>query len=141
VAVSEALYQGTNLVDDVVPVHIEVLLPAFVLGVMMVRPPGHDPHRDDAREGHQEGPESPAEQRVATLVSAVFMVLVGLSMPAISTEGDSGWGTLALHVLAVTVLANLGKMFPLLTYRDAMGALDQAITVTPKQGQEEVARA
>jgi Kef-type K+ transport system membrane component KefB len=117
VAVSEAIYQGTRLIDDVVPVHVEVLLPAFVLGVMMARPAGHDPHRDDAREGHQEGPESPAEQRVATAISAVFMVLVGLSMPPVAAEGSSGWGTLALHVLAVTALANLGKMFPLFTYR------------------------
>jgi Kef-type K+ transport system membrane component KefB len=117
VAVSEAIYQGTRLIADVVPVHVEVLLPAFVLGVMMARPPGHDPHRDDAREGHQEGPESPDEQRVATAISAAFMVLVGLSMPPIAAEGGSGWGTLALHVLAVTALANLGKMFPLFTYR------------------------
>jgi len=117
--VSEVIYQTSKLVDDVVPVHIEVLLPAFVLGCVLARPAGHDPHLDDNREGHQEGPESPEEQKVSTIISAVFMVLVGLSMPAISTSGGS-WQTLAWHVLIVTVLANLGKMFPLFVYRDVV---------------------
>ena len=119
-AVSEAVHQGSLLVDEVVPVHIEVLLPAFVLGCVLARPAGHDPHADDARVGHQEGPESPAEQRVATIVSAAFMVLVGLSMPVIEVSG-AGLGTLALHVVGLTVLANLGKMFPLLVYRGEAG--------------------
>ncbi len=121
VAVSEAIYQGSKLVDDVVPIHIEVLLPAFVLGCMLARPTGADPHGDDAREGHQEGPEDEGEQRVSTIVSAVFMVLVGLSMPALSSlmsGSGPGWGEVALHVLLVTCLANLGKMFPFFVYRD-----------------------
>jgi len=114
--VSEVIYHLSRAVNDVVPIHIEVLLPAFVLGCMMARPKGQDPHADDAREGHQEGPESPPEQQATTIISAAFMVLVGLSMPPISIAGGS-WPTLMLHVLAVTALANLGKMFPLFVYR------------------------
>lgn len=118
-AVSELVHRGSLLVDDSVPIHIEVLLPAFVLGCILARPAGHDPHRDDAREGHQEGPEQPDEQRVSTILSAVFMLLVGLSMPRIELGGAGGitWQLLALHVIALTVLANLGKMFPLFCYR------------------------
>lgn len=114
-AISEAIYAGSRYIDDLVPIHIEVLLPAFVLGCVLARPEGQDPHRDDAREGHQEGPESPEEQRVSTLVSAAFMVLVGLSMPPLRSEG--GWGALLFHTLLLTVLSNLGKMFPLFCYR------------------------
>lgn len=133
---SEAIYQFSKLFDDTVPIHIEVLLPAFVLGCMMARPAREDPHRDDARDGHQEGPESPTEQRVSTIVSAAFMVLVGLSMPQVigaratiddvsaagvgalaSLTPDLPWGRIALHVLFITVLANLGKMFCVLCYR------------------------
>jgi Kef-type K+ transport system membrane component KefB len=114
--VSEAIYVGSKLIDDVVPIHIEVLLPAFVLGCVLARPSGKDPHRDDAREGHQEGPEDALEQRVATWVSAAFMVLVGLSMPTLDW-GAADLGSLALHTLAVTVLANVGKMFPLFCYK------------------------
>lgn len=120
--VSEAIYKASKLVDEVVPIHIEVLLPAFVLGCMLARPSGADPHSDDAREGHQEGPESPSEQMASTSISAAFMVLVGLSMPRLSLEGSGmTLGQLSLHILAVTVLANLGKMFPLFCYRAEAG--------------------
>jgi Kef-type K+ transport system membrane component KefB len=115
-AACEALYLGSKLIDELVPIHIEVLLPAFVLGCVLARPVGHDPHADDQREGHQDGPEAPNEQRVATIISGVFMILVGLSMPAISA-GTVGWGALAVHTVAITVLANLGKMFPVFCYR------------------------
>ena len=113
---SEAIHLGSKQLDDLVPIHIEVLLPAFVLGCMLARPAGDQPHADDAREGHQDGPADAQEQTVATVVSALFMVLVGLSMPAIAGTG-MGWGELAAHTLIVTVVANLGKMFPLFCYR------------------------
>lgn len=114
--VSEVIYKASKVINDVVPVHIEVLLPAFVLGCMMAYPKGHDPHSDDPREGHQEGPESPQEQKVTTIISATFMILVGLSMPPIAV-GSGSWQTIGLHVLGITALANLGKMFPLFVYR------------------------
>lgn len=114
--VSEGLYALSKQLDEIVPIHIEVLLPAFVLGCLLARPAGTDPHRDDHREGHQEGPETTREQQVSTLVSAIFMVLVGLSMPRIGGV-DAGWGPVLLHTMALTALANLGKMFPLFCYR------------------------
>lgn len=114
--VSEIIYKASKVFNDVVPIHIEVLLPAFVLGCIMARPAGHDPHVDDAREGHQDGPESPHEQKVATVISAAFMVLVGLSMPPIDLAGGS-WQWITVHVLIITALANFGKMFPLFVYR------------------------
>jgi len=114
--ISEVIYKASKALNDVVPIHIEVLLPAFVLGCVMAYPKGHDPHSDDSRQGHQEGPESPKEQKVTTIISAAFMVLVGLSMPPVSV-GSGNWQTIALHVVIITALANLGKMFPLLVYR------------------------
>ncbi len=113
---SEFIYQTSLLFDDIIPIHIEVLLPAFVLGTMMAHPQGHDPHCDDCREGHQEGPESPDEQKVATIVSGIFMVLVGLSMPPIVLV-EGSWQWIVMHVLIITLLANVGKMFPLFVYR------------------------
>lgn len=119
-AVSEGIYAGSKLIDDVVPIHLEVLLPAFVLGCVLARPAGTDPHGDDPRDGHQEGPEDPNEQRVSAVVAGLFMALVGLSMPQVL--GGSGapaiaWPTLLLHTLLLSLLANLGKMFPLVCYR------------------------
>ncbi|MCR4415471.1 MAG: hypothetical protein NUV77_23930 [Thermoguttaceae bacterium] len=140
--VCEAVHLGSKVIDSSVPIHLEVLLPAFVAGCLLARPKGQDPHAHDHLEGHEQGPEDPVEQRVATIVSAAFMVLVGLSMPPIwqpagaagpdvprlAYEGASpealaekytfpGWGTIGLHVLAITVLSNLGKMFPAVCYR------------------------
>jgi hypothetical protein len=129
---SEVLYGASGWIDAAIPVHIEVLLPAFALGCILARPPGSDPHRNDALEGQQMGPESPKEQRVAALVAALFMVLVGLSLPPLSKAATAaptlqetvsaaqpmpGWKVIGGHVLAVTGLANLGKMVPALCYR------------------------
>ena len=84
-------------------IHIEVLLPAFVVGMLM-------------RHRHI---DTPAERRVATGVSFLFMLLVGLSMPLVTgSQPMMPWGILVLHVLAVSLLSNLGKLVPLFFYRD-----------------------
>ncbi len=118
-AVCEAIYLASKVIDRVVPIHLEVLLPAFVLGCIMARPAGTDPHAHDARPGHELGPDDRSEQTAAAWISAAFMVLVGLSMPPIVTGSSSGtdWGTIGVHVLLITLLSNLGKMFPAFCYR------------------------
>ena len=96
-------------------VHIEVLLPAFVLGMVMK---------------HEFG-SSKADKRASTTISLVFMLLVGMSMPSIHMEqapAQAGsiiaslpmlsWGEIALHVMIVSLLSNIGKLTPMLFYRD-----------------------
>lgn len=96
-------------------VHIEVLLPAFVLGMVM----------------KHSACTSKADDRAATVISLLFMLMVGMSMPLIDMEAtvDSstsiiatlsmpGWGTIALHVVIVSLLSNIGKLTPMLFYRD-----------------------
>ncbi len=99
-------------------IHIEVLLPAFVLGMIMKTVHHHEPQ----------------EERITGLISYVFMFLVGFSTPqfigvdhahrvveatgVIAAQPMPSWGVLAFHVLVVTLLSNLGKMFPLFFYRD-----------------------
>ncbi len=81
-------------------IHIEVLLPAFVVGMLM-------------RHRHI---DTPAERRVATGISFLFMLLVGMSMPLMGHAGSGSdatsvtasqpmmpWGTLLLHAVAVAV--------------------------------------
>jgi len=101
----EALHLASLRFDDMVGIHVEVLLPAFVLGVALA---------------HRGGEHGEAEERAATGVSAVFMVLVGLSMPPIVLGGMSPW-VLAAHTAAVTVASNIGKMFPAFVYRGEAG--------------------
>jgi Kef-type K+ transport system membrane component KefB len=79
------------------------------------------------------GPETPGEQRVATLIAATFMFLVGLSLPPFAADSADAataalqsvsaaepplpWGVMAGHVLVLTVLANVGKMVPAFSYQ------------------------
>lgn len=69
----------------------------------------------------------------ASGISFLFMFLVGLSMPlfigmtaatgeaASSVTGSQpmmSWGVIAFHVVIVSLLSNLGKLFPMFFYRD-----------------------
>lgn len=162
VGASEALYAGSKLVDPSVPIHIEVLLPAFVIGCLArPRHTSAGAAADEVEHALHEALERPRERRAATVVSAAFMVLVGLSMPAIfegpdaehpvpspaslhaaapggavddptahgavkedadaaritASQPNLGWNMIAIHVLILTVLSNIGKMFPALCYR------------------------
>jgi hypothetical protein len=125
---SELLYIVSGWLDPASPIHFEVLLPAFVLGCVM-RQPAHA-HALEGEEGREPAPGTHQEQRAAMAVSSAFMLLVGLSMPSLGgmlagtaagleeeAAAMPSWGTIALHVLAVTLLINLGKMFPALCYR------------------------
>ena len=142
--VCEAIYLGSKLIDPAVPIHLEVLLPAFALGCVIARPIASTEHDSHAADPHHD----PTEQRVSMIVSAIFMLLVGLSMPAILSSGhgpdaapaterflkfegaspddlrashanadDLGWGWIAVHVLVITIISNVGKMFPAFCYR------------------------
>lgn len=146
VALTEGLHRATSLIDAEVPIHIEVLLPAFVLGCVLARTrgvvaPGIDSSasasQDEADDPDialdpEHGHDEPGEERAATIISAAFMALVGLSMPVIGLAGRAavddhadhlselpamGWGMIAVHVLAVTVVSNIGKMVPAMCYR------------------------
>ena len=118
-AVTQGIYLATaHWYGPENSIHIEVLLPAFVIGMLM-------------RHRHL---DTPTERRVATGISFLFMLLVGLSMPRVTgAAGDAltaaatsvtgaqpmmPWGVVALHVVAVSVLSNVGKLVPLLFYRD-----------------------
>ncbi|GAE14899.1 sodium:proton antiporter [Bacteroides pyogenes] len=111
------LYLGTKeLYGAEGSIHIEVLLPAFVLGMVMK----HKNH------------DSPAEQKVASGISFLFMFLVGMSMPYFMgvAENHSGihsltgsqpmmsWEMILFHVLVVSLLSNIGKLCPVFFYRN-----------------------
>jgi hypothetical protein len=97
-------------------IHIEILLPAFVLGMIM-----------KTKESH-----SKADEIASNVISYMFMLLVGLSAPLfvgvdfsatagdsmIGLVGDMSWGEIAIHVLVATALSNIGKLLPVFFYRD-----------------------
>ena len=110
VATQAVYYFSKQLYGEEGSIHIEVLLPAFVLGMIMK---------------HKEI-DTPVEHKVSTGVSFLFMFLVGMSMPHFigvnfaethaGTHSVTGsqemmsWGMIALHVLIVSLLSNIGKL-------------------------------
>ncbi|MDO5522527.1 MAG: sodium:proton antiporter [Bacteroidia bacterium] len=109
--ISTALYASEG------SIHIEILLPAFVLGMIM-------------KTKHN---ASIADEKMSLNISYLFMLLVGMSMPAfLGVDFDAiaqsttsvisripmlPWGVIMYHVFVVTVLSNLGKLAPLFFYR------------------------
>ena len=118
-----------SLYGEAGSIHIEVLLPAFVVGMVMK---------------HKEI-DTPVEHKVSTGVSFFFMLLVGMSMPQFVgvdfSESHAGthsvtgsqemmsWGMIFFHVLMVSLLSNIGKLFPLFFYRDRMVSERLALSV------------
>lgn len=106
-ALFEEIHQKGRWIDDVLPLQIEVLLPAFVLGCLLKRPATEEATDTEL-----------LERRSESWISGVFIFLAGCSMPSFSFA--SSWmnvGTLAMHVLWVTALASLGRLFLLFCYR------------------------
>ncbi|HIW98052.1 MAG TPA: sodium:proton antiporter [Candidatus Tidjanibacter gallistercoris] len=117
-ALTQAVYLGSkHFYGEEGSIHIEVLLPAFVLGMVM-------------RTRHT---DTRGDRIAATGISFLFMFLVGLGMPlfvgidtpspaeALSVTGSQPmmpWGIIALHVVAVSLLSNIGKLVPMFFYRD-----------------------
>lgn len=91
--------------------HLEILLPAFVMGCILR-------HR-----GIVEGddPHSVLDQGIKGL----FLLLVGCAIPRFSVQGMD-WMSVAGHVLALTVIGNLGKCVPFFFYRNEVSARDRA---------------
>ncbi len=98
--ICEIIYRSTGI-------HFEVLLPAFALGCMI-----HFAHHD-AIDDHE---ASKSELVLDKGVKALFMFLVGLSLPKIEL-GGAAWQTLVFHVFVLTVLSNLGKCYSIFCYK------------------------
>lgn len=111
--VCEGVYFGTAQIENILPLQIEILLPAFVLGCVIAHP-----------KNIHEYFEKHGEKIAKTGVAAIFIFFVGLSMPGIDFSEISNYriggftlGKIGWHVLMLTLLSNLGKMFPLFCYR------------------------
>lgn len=107
-----------HLYGEDASIHIEVLLPAFVLGMIMKHK-----HID-----------SKTEYNVSTAISFLFMFLVGVSMPVFfgvdfaaqaagattitAAQPIMSWPMIAFHVVMVSFLSNIGKLFPIFFYRE-----------------------
>lgn len=81
-------------------INLEILLPSFVFGCML-----KNPHKSTSW-----------EISLDTSLKALYMLLVGCALPQLSLS-NTNWIFFAGHVLALTFLANLGKLYPMLCYK------------------------
>lgn len=105
-----------HLIESIIHVKFEVLLPAFVFGCVLYNP--HDPSKPE-QYTHEHAYIEPMDTSwlwVDWSVKNLFMFLVGCSIPKISM-GTMGIWLLVLHVAILTLLSNIGKMFPSFCYR------------------------
>ncbi len=144
---AEIIYLTSKTIDETVGVHIEVLLPAFVLGTMISK--NHNRIKKSRNREEEDILELESEKRVSFIVSSVFMILVGLSMPLLEGISNSDlktqhvdkeiidvyiskkeisslnlspkqsidWEKILFHVVIVTLLSNIGKIVPAFVYR------------------------
>ena len=114
------LTAGSVALEHTTHVHLEVLLPAFALGCILFNP--HDPNLPDehAHEHQFLEPENNIVRIIDKLVKSAFMFLVGLSLPKIILN-DITIQEVLWHVLWISLLANLGKCFPLFFYKKEVG--------------------
>ncbi|MEG1554289.1 MAG: sodium:proton antiporter [Rikenellaceae bacterium] len=119
VLLSNITYWGTSMIfGEGEGVHLEVLLPAFVLGMSM-------------KVIHN---TSKIEVRFTAFISYFFMFLVGMVTPQFigidtalaaleattitASFAEMSWTMIIVNVIIVTILSNIGKMLPIFFYRD-----------------------
>lgn len=103
-------------IEHMVHVHLEVLLPAFALGCILYNPNDLYHYGQRSNEHAHVKPKSRWTFVVDYFVKSTFMFLVGASLPKIVLENLSFYMA-GVHVIALTVLSNIGKCFPTFCYR------------------------
>lgn len=116
--IAKLIYYFTEINPYTTAIHFEVLLPAFIVGCIIDYPTEHRPSKHPMAKDL----DLDTEHQVGTVNTSIFMLLVGLSMPSISAVLNGGSEMLYIsdilwHVFMITLLSNIGKMFPLFCYR------------------------
>lgn len=111
--ICELIYFTTNFFDDVIAIQLEAIIPAFALGCLMKKSKIGDSRPENR---HHSSLDTSYENGTAAVVIGAFMLSIGLSIPPVSLDGLSP-GSIFIHVLLITLISNLGKMYPLVCYR------------------------
>lgn len=90
-------------------IHLEILLPSFVFGCMLKK----------------SNKNVSSEHPLDTGLKALYMLFVGCSLPRLSLSNMS-WIFFTSHALAITFLANLGKLYPMLCYKKEASLREKA---------------
>ena len=111
--------------DYVTDLHLEVLLPAFALGCLIKSDHLHGSEEFDPDARGPAPYNREWEDMLDRFIKGSFMVLAGMALPPIEFAA-MGIGIVAVHVLVLTVLMNLGKCVPLAAYADEASLTERA---------------
>ncbi|NGX43486.1 MAG: hypothetical protein K940chlam7_01784 [Chlamydiae bacterium] len=105
-----------QIVEESIHVNFEVLLPAFALGCIIFNP--HDPTHPERykHEHYYIEPQQKEWRWLDYFIKNSFMFLVGCTLPKVNIATIGLWYVVG-HVTVLTILSNLGKMFPALCYK------------------------
>ncbi|HEX2225530.1 MAG TPA: cation:proton antiporter [Candidatus Binatia bacterium] len=119
------VWSGCFAFDYITELHLEVLLPAFALGCIIKSDHLHGSEEFDPESRGSESYNGEWEDVLDRLVKGSFMLLAGMALPTIQF-GNMSLAFVAIHVLLLTFLMNVGKCVPLTTYRDEAGIRERA---------------
>jgi Sodium/hydrogen exchanger family len=111
--------------DYVTELHLEVLLPAFALGCLIKSDHLHGSVEFDPDARGPEPYNREWEDMLDRFIKGSFMLLAGMALPPIEFAA-MGIGIVAVHVLLLTFLMNLGKCVPLAAYGNEASLTERA---------------
>ncbi|OGX06320.1 MAG: hypothetical protein A2Z88_03535 [Omnitrophica WOR_2 bacterium GWA2_47_8] len=115
ISYSVIIVMALYLIYQVTKIDLGALVPAFSFGALL-----YNPHHGKAKDPSYDEPHQEPKREVSLvtdrLIKGSFMFLVGCSLPKIQLQ-DMNISVFIAHVLALTVLSNVGKSFLFFCYR------------------------
>jgi Kef-type K+ transport system membrane component KefB len=105
----------TYAFDYATDLHLEVLVPAFALGCVIKSDHLHGSAEYAAASAKPAAHEPPGQAILDWGIKGGFMLLAGMALPPIQL-GGMGIAVVAVHVVLLTVISNIGKCLPLAAY-------------------------
>jgi len=103
--------------DYAADLHVEVLVPAFVLGCVIKSDHLHGSAEYAGMRHGASANESPLQAILDWAIKGGFMLLAGMALPPIQFGGMSLLAVFT-HVFLLTIVSNIGKCVPMLAYGD-----------------------
>jgi Kef-type K+ transport system membrane component KefB len=111
------VWSVTYAFDYTTDLHLEVLVPAFALGCVIKSDHLHG-SAEYAAANTKPAVQEPTSQAILDWgIKGGFMLLAGMALPPIQL-GGMGIIAVAVHVVLLTIVSNIGKCLPLAAYKN-----------------------
>ncbi len=111
------VWSVTYAFDYATDLHLEVLVPAFALGCVIKSDHLHGSAEYAAATTKPAGQEPIGQAVLDWGIKGGFMLLAGMALPPIQF-GGMAIAAVALHVVLMTIVSNIGKCLPMAAYKN-----------------------